>query len=85
MRYEEKTYSIDRANHNLLAAGGHSHRLFSFEAEHFSTPIIDALSAYLGKCVLPLQILAQPITKIQAFRCFLDTFLTHLGQFLRLN
>jgi hypothetical protein len=54
MRYEEKTYSTYRASYYVLATGRYHHKLFVIEAEHFSTPTLDALFAYLGKCVFSI-------------------------------
>lgn len=69
---------MDQAGYNVLAIGG-NHRRFIVECDQFSAPVINAFSAHLGECVLSLQVLDNPVIKN------LDTFLTHKGQFLRLN
>jgi hypothetical protein len=75
MRHAEKTNSIHRANHNLLAIGRYPHRLCIFEPERFSTATIDAPFAHLGKCIFFVQILVELATPHR----FLDTFLTLWG------
>jgi hypothetical protein len=52
-RHEEKTNSMDRANHNVRTAGG-NHRRFIVEFERFSTSTSNAFFTYLGKRLFPL-------------------------------
>ncbi len=52
-RHEDKTNSMDRANHNLLTACG-NYRCIALEFDQIPKPTLDALPATLGKRIFPL-------------------------------